>query len=129
MIRFVRFGFTGIVTNTLGYIIYLIVTFFGVPPKLAMTILYFAGVLIGFSANRRWVFVNAADQQGAIVKYGMMYGVGYMLNYGILYIFVDRLHYAHAYVQAFGIVAVAAFVYVASSIYVFPSVSKRKRNP
>lgn len=129
MLQFVRFGFTGLVTNTLGYILYLIVTFVGAPPKLAMTILYFVGVLIGFSANRRWVFIHAADQQSAIVKYGIMYGIGYALNYSILYIFVDRLHYAHAYVQAFGIVAVAAFIYVASSIYVFPSVSKRKQNP
>ncbi|CDZ67910.1 Putative transmembrane protein [Neorhizobium galegae bv. orientalis] len=84
---------------------------------------------MSFAANRRWVFIQAGEQQSALVRYGIIYGIGYALNYSILYVFVDRLHYAHFYVQAFGIIAVAAFVYVASSIYAFPSASKRKQNP
>ncbi|MEI1248382.1 GtrA family protein [Rhizobium aouanii] len=129
MLQLARFGFIGLLTNGFGYILYLIVTFSEVPPKLAMTILYLVGVLMSFAANRRWVFIQAAEQQGALVRYGIIYGIGYALNYSILYVFVDRLHYAHFYVQAFGIVAVAAFVYLASNIYAFPSTSKRKQNP
>ncbi|MBY2944196.1 GtrA family protein [Rhizobium leguminosarum] len=129
MLQLARFGFIGLLTNGFGYILYLTVTFAGIPPKLAMTILYLLGVVMSFAANRRWVFIQAAEQQSALVRYGIIYGVGYALNYSILYVFVDRLHYAHFYVQAFGIVAVAAFVYAACSIYAFPSTSKRKQNP
>lgn len=128
ILRLMRFGFTGLATNVLGYLLYLFVTLAGVPPKIAMTVLYVVGVLISFSANRRWVFARDTGREGAAVKFGIAYGIGYVLNYSILYMFVDVLHYPHVYAQAVGIVAVAAFIYVASSIYIFPSAGKGKRN-
>ncbi|WP_245448044.1 GtrA family protein [Neorhizobium sp. T6_25] len=126
--QLVRFGVVGLLTNAFGYILYLIATFAGIPPKLAMSILYLLGVFMSFAANRRWVFIHAGEQQGALFRYGTIYGIGYALNYSILYVFVDKLHYSHIYVQAFGIISVAAFAYVASSIYTFPSTNKRKQN-
>ncbi len=119
LIQLMRFGALGVLTNVLGYVLYLGITYLGMEPKVAMSALYCLGVCINFVGSRNWVFRSDAKILGASMRYVAAYAIGYFVNYGILVMFVDRLGYPHAYVQAAAIVIVACYLYAALKFLVF----------
>lgn len=114
-----RFGALGVLTNVSGYLLYLGITYVGVGPKVAMSVLYCVGVCINFIGSRNWVFQSDAKMLSASIRYVGAYAIGYFVNYGILVVFVDRLGYPHTYVQAAAIVVVACYLYTALKFVVF----------
>jgi putative flippase GtrA len=52
----VRYIIVGVVSNTIGYLLYLALTQLGVGHKTAMSGLYFIGVGMNFYLNRSWTF-------------------------------------------------------------------------
>ena len=119
--QLIRYGLVGIATNLLGYLIYLLITHFGVEPKVLITFMYPIGATIGFYGHRQWAFAH----KGAVLKSGFRYFVahlfGYLINLLILLTFVDRLGYPHQWVQAVAIFVVAGFLFVAFKYFVFSS--------
>ena len=63
--QLIRYGLVGIATNSLGYLIYLVITYFGVEPKILITIMYPIGATVGFFGNRQWPFMHNGQQVGA----------------------------------------------------------------
>ena len=121
LMQFARYGALGVVANVSGYTVYLGITHLGIGPKTAMTVLYCVGVCISFVGNRRWVFAgNDGMLATAAVRFLLAYAMGYLVNYGILAFFVDRVGYDHVYVQAVSIVVVALFLFITFKLLVFP---------
>lgn len=108
------------VSNAIGYVVYLCLTWAGVGAKAAMTLLYCTSVITGFFGNRKWSFSHRGPKGAAAVRYVSAHAVGYGLNFAILAFFVDRLRYPHRLVQAGAILAVAAYLFVAFRFFVFP---------
>ena len=113
------YGITGIILNLLGFLVYLMVTWLGVEPKLAMTCLYGAGVLIGFFANKRIVFCSEDEGYRSFIKFLLAHIVGYGINFLILYYFYDVLGYMHQVVQFVAIFVVAVYLFVVFKFLVF----------
>lgn len=113
------YALIGVLTNLLGYALYLLLTYFWGAPKLTMTALYSVGALIGFFANRRFTFRHDGHIGVAGVRYLLVQLSGYLLNLLLLVFFVDCLGYAHQIVQAVAIVVVAVFLFVLSRVFVF----------
>ena len=109
----------GAVSNLTIYFVYLLITYFGVEPKAAMTLVYIVGAFIGFIGNRKWTFAHRGASASAALRYALAYLLGYLLNFLILYTFVDRLGYGHQGVQAAAIVIVAGFLFVVLKNFVF----------
>ncbi len=118
--QFFRYALIGLLTNLLGYALYLLLTYFGSAPKLTMTALYSVGALIGFFVNRRFTFRHDGHIGVAGIRYLMAQLLGYLLNLTLLVLFVDWLDFAHQTVQAVAIVIVAVFLFVLSRFFVFP---------
>lgn len=118
--QFFRYGLVGVASNLAGYLLFLLLTYWSVEPKMAMTLLYVVGATIGFIGNRQWAF----DYRGALLEAASRYVVahlfGYLINFFILLTFVDRLGYSHQWVQAGAIFVVAGFLFVAFKYFVFP---------
>lgn len=110
----------GALTNLAGYGLYILLTYFGNTPKLTMTVLYSAGAIIGFFANRRFTFGHNGHIGSAGVRYLLVQLLGYLLNFLLLLLFVDWLGFAHQIVQAIAIVVVAIFLFILSRTFVFP---------
>ncbi|MEX1205155.1 MAG: GtrA family protein [Dongiaceae bacterium] len=119
VIQLLRYGLVGITCNLLGYLVYLLVTYWGVEPKKTMTLLYVVGATIGFFGNRRWAFAHKGALLGAGVRYFMVHVFGYLINFLILFTLVDKLGYSHQWVQAAAIIVVAGFLFVAFKYCVF----------
>jgi putative flippase GtrA len=118
--QLVRYGLVGIASNLSGYLVYLLITYWGVEPQKTMTLLYIVGAAIGFFGNRQLAFAH----KGSVLKSGSRYFAahffGYLINLLILLTFVDRLGYPHEWVQAAAIFVVAGFLFVAFKYFVFP---------
>jgi len=109
----------GVLSNVLGYAIYLILTNSWGAPKLTMTALYFVGASIGFLANRSFTFQHDGGIGVAGVRYLLTQVAGYLLNLVLLLLFVDFFDFPHQIVQAIAIVVVAIFLFVVLRIFVF----------
>jgi len=105
-----RYLVVGVATNVSMYLLYLGLTAVGLPPKLAMSILYMAGVLQTFIFNRSWTFRYVGNGHTAFRRHVLLYVGGYLLNYLLLTILVDALQWQHQYVMA-GLVAVMAILF------------------
>ena len=68
-----------------------------------MTFVYVIGAFIGFVGNRKWTFAHRGDSSSAALRYVLAHLFGYLLNFLILFAFVDHLGYAHQWVQAVAI--------------------------
>jgi putative flippase GtrA len=118
--QLVRYAVVGIATNLAGYAVYLLVTWAGVEPKLAMSCLYAIGATVSFLGNRTWTFGHRGNVAGAAARFAIAHLLGYLLNLALLVVFVDRLGFPHQLVQAVAVVVVALFLFVLFRVFVFP---------
>lgn len=114
-----RYAFVGIMSNSAGYLVYLLVTYLGATPKITMTLLYGIGAAIGYIGNRNFTFTHKGSFLGTGVRYFIANFIGYFINLIILIIFVDHVGYAHQWIQAVAIFIVACFLFLAYKFFVF----------
>ena len=114
-----RYAVVGIANNSIGYLIYLLLTHLGAAPKLTMTLLYCAGATLGYAGNRRFTFAHRGNVMASGQRYLVAHFLGYLMNLAILIVFVDRLGYPHQWVQAAAIFIVAVFLFIAFKFFVF----------
>jgi len=119
MQQLIRYGLVGLASNAAIYLVYLFLTYLGMEAKSAMTLVYLIGASIGFVGNRNWTFAHRGGTSSAALRFVLAHVLGYMLNFLILYAFVDRLGYAHQGVQAAAIIIVAGFLFVTFKYFVF----------
>jgi len=117
--QFVRYGVIGVLNNSLLYLLYLLITGYGIEPKLAMTILYCLGLCTSFLGNRKWTFEHRDATKRAIFRYVIAQLFGYLLNVALLYLFVDRIGYPHQWIQLIAIIVVAVYLFLALKFFVF----------
>jgi len=119
MRQLIRYGVVGVVSNAAIYFVYLLITYLGVEPKAAMTLVYIIGASIGFIGNRKWTFSHRGDSTIAALRFALAHLFGYLLNFLILLTFVDRLGYNHQWVQAVAIIIVAGVLFIIFKRFVF----------
>ena len=119
-IQFSRYAIVGITSNFIGYLLYLLLTYFGIGPKSAMTMLYIIGVVQTFYFNRGWSFRHEGNATSAFVRYVTVYSFGYLFQFGLLWFAVDQLHLPHQAVMAVAIFLVACFLFLMHRYWVFP---------
>jgi len=114
-----KYGLSGVLSNGIGYTVYLLLTYFGVAPKTTMSLLYFTAMSIGFFLNKALTFSYAGSALACGLRYLLAHAAGYLINLAMLIFFVDRLGYAHQVVQAVAIFVVAGFLFLAFKFFVF----------
>jgi putative flippase GtrA len=110
--QFVRFGIVGLASNLAGYLVYLGLVRLGLGPKLAMSLVYAAGVAVTFAFNRGWSFRHSGPAAAAFRRYVASYAIGYVVSLALMWIAVDRIGLPHAWVQLgiMGFLAVGLFL-------------------
>ncbi|ULX55791.1 hypothetical protein A9P79_23405 [Cupriavidus taiwanensis] len=123
----IRYGLVGSAINFSGYLIFLLLTHFGMDHKIAMSLLYVSGVVAGFVANRRWTFEAANGVFASGFRYLCAHAVGYAFNLILLVILVDIWGYPHQFAQALAVFLVAGFLFIVFKLFVFPVTSQDQR--
>ena len=120
LIQLIRYGVIGLLSNVAGYLVFLLIVYMGVEPKLAMTFLYSVGAAVGFFGNKLWTFSHEGWLLNSAARYIIAHIGGYSINWLCLYWFVDRMGYSHQWVQAVAIFVVALYLFIVLKIFVFP---------
>jgi putative flippase GtrA len=117
--QLIRYGLTGVVHNVGGFLLYLLATYLGAEPKLAMSVLFVVGVAVSFLLNRAWAFGDSNPIAGSLGRFLLAYVFGYLLNLAALLLLVDRLGYPHQWVQGFATIAIAGVLFLLNRYFVF----------
>jgi putative flippase GtrA len=118
--QFIRYATVGLLSNAIGYILYLTLTAGGrMDPKTAMTLLYVVGVVQTFLFNKRWSFRHGGMHGPAFVRYCISYGLGYVINLLVLLVAVDHFHYPHEIVQGIMVLSLAVMLFLLQKFWVF----------
>ena len=117
----VRYGKVGVLNNLLGYLIYLMLTWLWLDPKLAVTLMYPIGAVTAYFGHAKYAFSYTGCRWHGILRYALAHLIGYGANIGILHVFSDYLGYPHQMVQAVAICAVAGILYLLFRYFVFPT--------
>lgn len=117
--QFFRYVVIGLVINLLGFVAYLLFTYWGATPKLTMSALYLVGASLSFFWNRKLTFSDNGSVLSSGIRYVMAHIFGYFLNFLILLTFVDLLEYPHQFVQGNAMFVVAIFLFVAFKLFVY----------
>jgi putative flippase GtrA len=119
--QFIRYAVVGAFLNLFGFLIYLVVTWLGMEPKLAVTVFYPLAVLYGYFAHKRVSFRHAGSLRDIwpMVRYVFVYVLGYVINIGFLYLFHDRLGYPHQLVQVVVIAILIFFFFFSLRYFVY----------
>lgn len=97
--QMVRFLTVGLITNASLYTAYLAITSLGLEHKLAMTLVYVSGVVMGFLFNRNWTFRHNGQLARGFMRYASIYFAGYVVNFCGLFLLVDIFGYPHQIMQ------------------------------
>jgi putative flippase GtrA len=117
--QFIRFVVVGFASNLFLFFIYLVLTYFGMGHKTAMSVLYATGTCLTFVFNRNWTFMDKGHIQRAFFIYILIYVFGYLFNLGGLYYFVDMLGFNHVWVQGVLVLCIALLLFVMQKKIVF----------
>lgn len=129
MQQLIRYGLVGLISNIAIYFIYLLITYLGLEPKIAMTLMFSLGAYIGFVGNRKWTFTHQGDASKAVFRFFVAYFVAYILNFFCMWITVDRMGMPHYLVQAVNIVVISALLFIAQKYWIFATISASDIKP
>lgn len=115
-----RYGLVGFLNNSFGYLIYLLLTWLWLDPKVAVTLLYPIGAITGYFGHSKFTFLYSGSYLLGVFRYILAHLVGYGTNISILYNFVDMLGYPHQLIQAIAIFITAGILFLLFRYYVFP---------
>jgi putative flippase GtrA len=119
-VQLFRYGIIGIAHNSVGYLLYIIVTELGLEPKLAVTIFTPIAVAISYFGNKQWSFNHDGEYVSSSTKYVVSHILSYLINISLLMYFVDELGYPHQAIQAIAIFVCAGFLFLVFKFIVFP---------
>jgi len=119
--EFVRYATVGLVSNLALYLIYILLTNDLLQPHAAMTIMYAIGVLGTFVFNRNWTFAYLGTGWIPLMRYILVYVFGYVVNFLMLTVLVDKFGYPHEIVQGGLILFLAVLIFLAQKLWVFDS--------
>lgn len=117
--QLLRYAIVGLASNAFGYLLYLGLTSMGMGHKLAMSLLYGVGVLQTFVFNKKWSFRFQGAATPALVRYAMVYAVGYIINFLTLVLLVDKVGLSHQWVMGGMVLFMALFFFVGQKFWVF----------
>ena len=117
--QLIRYLIVGLASNAVIYVGYLFLTQLGMGPKFAMSLLYGVGVLQTFVFNKKWSFRFEGAAAPALVRYLVVYAVGYGVNFLAMVLLVDQAALPHQLVQGVMIFIVAIMLFTAQRYWVF----------
>ncbi len=117
-----RYVAVGATVNGLGYAAYLLLTWFGLSPQVAVTTLLLVSLLAAFQGHARFTFpIDRVTHGGlqAAVRYLLVTLTGYAMNLILLGVLVNRLGVPHQLAQLFAFAAVVPTMFVLLPYVVF----------
>lgn len=114
-----NFSLVGIAQNFIGYLIYIVLTYIGIAPVLAISILYPLGATFSFIGNKKYTFINTNSESNALGRFVIAHLLGLMLNIILLKVLVETFGFPHQLVQLIAMLLIATFLFIAMKYFIF----------
>ncbi|EED34896.1 GtrA-like protein [Luminiphilus syltensis NOR5-1B] len=118
-LQILRFAVVGLISNSFLFFLYLLLTSLELGHKSAMTLLFVAGMLQTFVANKHWVFDYEGGFCISFSRYALIYFLAYFFNLAALLILVDFYQFPHQLIQGVVIFVVAPLLFLLQRYWVF----------
>lgn len=115
-----RYGIVGLVSNGIGYLLYLLLTWLGMEYRVAVTLLFAVGVVQTFFFNKSWSFGHIGSTQPVLLRYWAVYVAAFFLNIAALTVLVEYVDVPHQIAQAILVFVIAGLIFIALRCWVFP---------
>jgi putative flippase GtrA len=122
--EFIRYASIGLLLNAALYVAYLGLTRTLMGREMAMSVTYAVGVLTGFALNRRITFRYRCRNLDALLRYIVVYIIGYLINLTSLWLLVGRAGLPHEFVQGGIISILPAILFILQKYWVFSDHSR-----
>ena len=118
--QLLRFSIVGFSTLALYYLLLLIfVEYFSASISLASALAYILALVFNYVFHYSWTFMSNSSHQIVIVKYLMMVGVGFLINWLTMTNFATREKHSYLLVQTIVIGVIVVLNFVVGKIWVF----------
>ena len=117
--QFTRYVIIGTIANGLSYLFFAVLTWWGLSPEFAITIVYLVQITLTFIFNKSWSFNHKGRASASAIRYLIAYLCCYILNVAVLKLFNGYLGYSHLIVQAVAIPVNALLLFLAQKYWVF----------
>lgn len=117
--QIIRYGIVGTLNNSLGYFIYLLMTYFWLEPEIAITVLYPVGATIAYFGHSKYSFSYQGAKRHALWRYIVAHFISYGVNLLMLYILWEKFKFPHQAVQAAAIFICAGTLFLLFKYFVF----------
>jgi len=117
--QFIKYIAIGAGTNSLGYGIYLLITWLGVGSIVGMSMVYASACLASFIGNKNWTFGAKTRSRKLLPRYLVVQLAGYLTNLALLLVLYGSLRVPHQLVQLLAMVVVAIELFLMNKYYVF----------
>lgn len=124
-----RYAAVGAASNFALYAAYLLLTYWGLASKVAMTLLYGLAVIQTFVFNKRWSFGSAGATGLQFRRYCLAYAAGYGFNLSGLLLLTDVLGWPHQLAQGILILVIAVLLFLLQKFWVFRAPPARTNAP
>jgi putative flippase GtrA len=113
LVQFVKFNLVGALNTILATTVYVVVAYASDSYTLGLVADYGFGIAFGFVLNKQWTFAHRdAIRASAVVRYVVLYGAVFALNYALLRVAVETCGYDRylAQVAIFAVIVVPIFL-------------------
>jgi putative flippase GtrA len=118
--RLARFGVVGTMGTLIYYVtLWVMVEAFRLPVLLASSISFLIVTLENYVLHYTWTFMSTDSHGTALPRFVMMSAIGFSLNWGIMYLGVERLSLNYLLIQGIAIVIVVMWNFLVSSWWIF----------
>jgi putative flippase GtrA len=117
--QFASYVIVGLTANGFGFLCFAVLTWLGLSPEFAISIIYPIHITFAFILNKSWSFNHKGHISTTAVRYLTAYVACYVLNVAVLKFFSGYLGYSHLVVQAIAILVFALLLFLAQKYWVF----------
>lgn len=116
----IKYGIVGI-SNTVitALVIWIMMKLFGCSDVVSNIVGYVAGVLNSFVWNKQWTFQSSADWLPSAIRFGVVFGVCYLMQLGLLMYLNAHLSIDPYYNQLLAMAFYTVINFVMNKFYTF----------
>jgi putative flippase GtrA len=117
--QFTIYAMIGLTTNVLSYLGFALLTWLGLTPEGAISIIYPVHITLTFLLNKSWTFGHDGHIPASAVRYLIAYAACYVLNVAALKYFNGYCGHSHLLVQAAAVAVLVPLLFIAQKLWVF----------
>lgn len=117
--QFIKCSIVGLIQNSAGYFLYILLTLSGLSPQVAVSICYPLGMALSFWGNKHFSFKSQAGTRRELYRYIASHICAYLTNILLLCLFVDAWAFDHRVVQLSLIAFNGLYFFFAYKFFVF----------